>query len=253
MIQSYAGILSQGGKYAGATKWTVTASGDWTAPVAGVYNVTLYGGGGGGGLGGKVVITAGSGSASKPYVSYGGGAGGGGGGASKGTKNGISLKGGEVVKITIGAAGAAATESADAKAGGSTSFGSYFTVTGGGAGGPGVSAMGGAGGTGGAKGGDNGTAGSAGVNGNTQNVQEWAGTGTYTLTGGMAGGAAGANSGSSYGKGGKGGNGYDLSVTVTGSGIYDPWKFATTDVAPASANRPAAGTKGAAVIELVSF
>ncbi|HVX58002.1 MAG TPA: hypothetical protein VHA37_09865, partial [Candidatus Saccharimonadales bacterium] len=108
-----------------------SSSGSFLVPasVTSVY-VTVIGGGGGGGYGGT----------------SNGGAGGGGGGRAEGVVTGLTP--GNIIPVTVGAAGVSGTSgSINGTAGGSSSFGSHISATGG-AGGPGNSGNGASGGTG---------------------------------------------------------------------------------------------------------
>ena len=111
------------------TQWTYTSNTTFTVPATGEYQIELHGGGGGGGAGGHVYHVAG-----RPQ--YNGGRGGNGGGSGGITT--LELTAGEQVAITIGKGGAGGEvrlfTSVDAQDGTSSSFGSYFTVAGGGAG-----------------------------------------------------------------------------------------------------------------------
>ena len=158
------------------TIWTITESGTWTVPATGTYDLELHGGGGGGGAG-DVTWTDGVVSALK---------GGGGGGGSGEVFTGVTLTGGDVINVVIGAGGARGTSSASAKSGGATTFGSY-TVAGG---------RGGGATSGGAA---RGSIAEAGTAGKTINAS------TGTATGGSGGDGNTNNVSQNYGDGGSGG------------------------------------------------
>lgn len=158
------------------TIWTITESGTWTVPVTGTYDLELHGGGGGGGAGNTTFT---DGVVSKLT-------GGGGGGGSGETFAGVTLTGGDVIDVVVGAGGARGTAASSANAGGETTFGSY-TVAGGRAGGAP---------SGGAARGSIAEAGSA---GNTINAS------TGTAYGGFGGDGNTNNVSQTYGDGGAGG------------------------------------------------
>ena len=166
----------------GVSGFSVPGSSNFTAPVTGWYWVEVYGAGGGAG------VYTGTNAQE--------GEGGGGGGYAGGW---LYLAAGTTVPVTIGAGGTS-SGNGSGTAGGTSSFGSYMTATGGGPG----TAAGGAGAGGVGSGGQIGLAGQAGMSGNVQ----------YYAYVGIGGSAAGPF-------GGKGGLGSDeYSPTWPGGGGF---------------------------------
>lgn len=183
-----------------------TSSGTFTVPygITEVY-VTALGAGGGGGY----ALPR----SSSPYQ------GGGGGGAGNYVKKQkISVTPGEVISVTVGVGGAGGTgysSSSDGQAGGNTTFGSYLTVTGGGAGnyqGTGGSSnyTGGTGTTTTSRAGGNGGASKFGTGGTGATNSSNANATTPALGAGGGGGYGYSDSASTHPhrNGGVGGNGY---------------------------------------------
>jgi hypothetical protein len=178
----------------------VTASGNFTVPV-GVTTIWVSGCAGGGGGGG------GSGNSGGQSLGVGGGGGGGGGAGQSIIRVPFTVTPGQVIAVTIGAAGAAGA------AGGNTVIGALQTLTGGGAGATGgfvisnTIAGGGPGGLGG-------SGSPSGQNGFDGNLMGSGGDGAATpFGGGGPGGRAGTNggvpggAGGGFGAGGGGGGG----------------------------------------------
>lgn len=194
-----------------------TASGSFTVP-AGVTTVYLSGCGGGGGGGG------GAGFSSSASSYYAGGGGGGGGGFSV-VRYPVSVTPGQVIAVTIGAAGTAGASGAAGASGGAggtggaTNFGSLATLGGGsaGAGGTGGSATA-AGGQGANIGGSWGSDGQSTFGGTGGS----GGGGAFGAGGGAGRGGLGAGisavNGSGFGTGGGGGGGCYSNSGIGGSG-----------------------------------
>ena len=163
-------------------KQVFLSGGTFNVP-AGISTVWVSGSGGGGG-GGKTSSTTGA-----------AGSGGAGGGSGQGViGQTITVTPSEAITVTIGSGGTGGT-SGSGSAGGSTTFGAYLTLAGGGGGGAGVSGnVSGAGGAAGGAGGQKGN------------------VGTYAFNGGVSG--SGANS--IFGAGGASGNG----STGPSAGVY---------------------------------
>lgn len=204
---SAAGVKAAWDRLVGASTGTViTTSGDYVVPETGVYKITCIGGGGNGGKGG----TGGFGGelldgSKANYKLHSGGAGGGG-GAGALVEQTVELTKDSIIPVTIGASG-----------GGTTTFGSYVSASGGGNGGNGSNAYNtspsnmcsnfnnfkeGYPGTGGAAGISYGSASLAGANGASSGWSRDA----FSI-GDSAGGNGGRTTDALYGHGGKGGNG----------------------------------------------
>lgn len=112
----FAGIWS--GRYRGDTSWDILSDTTWTVPVTGYYQIDLRGGGGGGG---KAFY--------RTYNGSGRTKSGGPGGNSRQSETHF-LKKGDTYAITIGEGGAASTGN-DGGKGGTSSFGSLITISGG--------------------------------------------------------------------------------------------------------------------------
>lgn len=218
---------------------TFTTSGTWTCPenVSTVYLSGCAAGGGGGGGGGA------------PDASTKTSSSGGGGGAGEAViKRAVTVVPGTVYNITIGSGGVAGNGGAPAgngvggSAGGSTSFGSQLTLSGGGAGGAGSAATGSSsnpiGGGGGVPGGSTGSTGS--INSIVPSIGGAGGSGPFGTGGGASRGSTGSGSsagtgsaspvGSGYGSGGGGGAG---TLGATGT----------------AGNNGSAGTNGIMILE----
>ena len=93
------------------TTQTFTSNGTFTAPHAGTFKFTLYGGGGGGGAGGgrygALAYPHGSGESATTWWVWRGGGGGGGGGSGYTSNVSKALSAGQTVTITRGGGGAA--------------------------------------------------------------------------------------------------------------------------------------------------
>lgn len=113
------------------TTWTITSSQSWEVPATGNYQVELHGGGGGGRGGGWLGYV--SEETSYDYRTFSGGGGGG-----SGQLQMVALTRSDVIAITIGNGGSASTVNnnayGNASNGEASSFGTHFSVNGGGAG-----------------------------------------------------------------------------------------------------------------------
>ena len=164
-------------------------------------DVWLWGGGGGGGGVGS--------------TSNGSGSGGGGGGFARKTITGLTP--GSTITLIVGAGGAAGLVGGAGGSGGSSSFGAYFSATGGGGGSANGGGMSGAGGSG--LGGDINVAGGGGVAGLGAGGVGAGGAGGGASMGGQGGGGAPgiAGAGTSPGGGGGGSGSYTTNTGAAGA------------------------------------
>ena len=206
----------------------ITASGSFTVPETGTYEIIVIGGGGAGGTGGNA-----SEGYSDGYV-IGSGGGGGGGGAGQVITQQIALNKGVSIPVTVGGSG------------GTSNFGTYVTALAGGRGNNGGSSTGcgcgcgnnndwffngpGTGGTGGYSYGSTAMTGAAGTSGSY----------SYRTCNGGNGGIGGVSIEGTYGNGGNGG---------TGQGISNPQAGCSTQYFGSTAGT--AGTQGCVKIRLV--